>query len=207
MFKKNVNNLKAFHFNYQSSTVHEAGCDAGMSQWPQNFWTCLVLFRRHREKDFFTMLDVRLLISDQKECVWSETLGAPWQSVYSPTPLRARWGSLITESPALLSVLAPHAPAATPAPFRTASTSARENSSHSCSSVIRGLAAARGQRSHTAEFMFTLACRIFGITLEGGGEKKATLDWKCVPRVKVGRQYWDPRHQESEGCGSVKTDQ
>lgn len=31
----------------------------------------------------------------------------------------------------------------------------RENSSHSCSSVIRGLAAARGQRSHTAEFVFT----------------------------------------------------
>lgn len=91
------------------------------------------------------------------------------------TPLRARWGSLITESPALLSVLPPHASAATPAPFRTASTSARENSSHSCSSVIRGLAAARGQRSHTAEFMFTLACRIFRITLEGGGEKKQHL--------------------------------
>lgn len=124
------------------------------------------------------------------------------------TPLRARWGSLITESPALLSVLAPHASAAaTPAPFRTASsTSARENSSHSCSSVIRGLAAARGQRSHTAEFMFTLACRIFRITLEGGGEKKkATLDWNCVPRVKVGHQYWDPRHQESGSYRSVNT--
>lgn len=44
----------------------------------------------------------------------------------------------------------------------------QKNSSHSCSSVIRGLAAAPGQRSHTAEFMFTLACRIFRIRLDGG---------------------------------------
>lgn len=180
--------------------------NAGMGQWPQTFervcfssenvgkkifaqsWTC----------DYWFL--IRRSVSEAKR--WLHT-----DRVFTAclTPLRARWGSLITESPALLSVLAPHASAATPAPFRTASTSARENSSHSCSSVIRGLAAARGQRSHTAEFMFTLACRIFRITLEGGGKKKQHLIESAFLGSKCGHQYWDPRHQESESCRSVKT--